>query len=271
MSAPTFSEADLCAAFIASATEKPKRVESARWVAYPETGGFDIVLVRETDGVQIGIEAKLVLNARVLVQALPERGSGTWTSGILGPDYRAVLVPATKCNSDIAAICEALGITVIAYRGERGGAYYGANSYGPAFTPGLPSEGGWSGENSHWHEWAPLNRLKLPDYIPDVIAGASAPVALTAWKVKAIRLSVLLDERPVTRADFKHLELSPTSWLSPGGWLDRTPAGWIRGPRTPDFEVQHPRNYGEIAADKARWAPKAGGPLFADPAPGATA
>jgi hypothetical protein len=97
----------------------------------------------------------------------------------------------------------------------------------------------------------------VPDYVPDVIAGASAPVALTAWKVKAIRLAVLLEERAVTRADFKHLQLSPTLWTGPQGYLMRTPAGYVPGDRMPDLRRQHPRNYEEIRADKARWAPAA--------------
>lgn len=37
----------MCAAFIAALPEG--------WVAYPETGGFDIVLLRSADGFQIGI------------------------------------------------------------------------------------------------------------------------------------------------------------------------------------------------------------------------
>lgn len=259
MTAKPFSEAALCAAFIAAATIKPKRTDHAQWVAYPETGGFDILLVRQTDGVQIGIEAKLALNPLVVSQALPKRQE--WTAGLVGPDYRAVLVPADKVQNSLPEICEALGVTVIRMYADPPGE---ERRYGPAFGPSLPHESFWGSDARNWFEWAPLSRIKLPDYIPDVVAGASAPIALTAWKVKAIRLSALLDEGPVTRADFKHLQLAPTNWLSPGGWLERTPAGWVRGPKTPDFKAQHPRNYGEIAADRERWAPKVQG-LLATP------
>jgi hypothetical protein len=102
----------------------------------------------------------------------------------------------------------------------------------------------------------PEKRCAVPDYVPDVIAGAPAPVALTAWKVKAIRLAVLLEERAVTRSDFKHLQLSPTVWTGPNGYLTRTPLGYVAGDRMPDLRRQHPRNYEEIRADKARWAPR---------------
>lgn len=259
----TLSEADLCARFIVAAT-KPGRAGRPRWVAYAETAGFDILLVRDGDGVQIGIEAKLALNPRVVAQALPYREG--WSGGTqAGPDYRAVLVPASKVNADVKRICAALGLTVIEHRGERGGEFYGPNAYGPEFTPDLPCENAGRFLGGDWHEWAPAERCAVPEYVPDVQAGCSAPIALTAWKVKAIRLSILLEDRPVTRADFKALQLSPTNWLCPRGWLDPVPGArpgaWVRCDRTPNFEQQHPTNYGQIKADKDRWAPSAPRPV----------
>lgn len=254
MAAPTLTEADLCAAFIAEVTRAPKRSDQPRWIAYPETAGFDILLVRAGDGVQVGIEAKLALNPHVLAQALPER-ERWFASAQPGPDYRAVLVPHGKCNVHVGRLCAALGVTVVLWLGRRGEGYYADNSYGPAFSPDLPRETGYDFGADGWYEWAPLTRCPVPEYIPDVRAGCSAPIALTVWKVKAIKLVVLAAERPVTRADFKHLQLAPTSWLCPGGWLDRVPGGWVVGPRTPDFARQHPRNFAEIVADRERWAP----------------
>ena len=103
----------------------------------------------------------------------------------------------------------------------------------------------------------PQTRCVLPDYVPDVVAGASAPVALTAWKVNAIKLAILLETRPVTRSDFQALGLSPSRWTDPWtGWLQKTPRGYVRGERMPDFQKQHPRNWEEIKADGAKWMPK---------------
>ena len=217
--------------------------------------------MRKGDGAQIGVEAKLQLNARVVLQALPHRQSED-----VGPDYRAVLVPALKLNYDLCEICKRVGIAIIALREYPGSTYYGKWSSGPAFVPELPKEPlpYW---NSDWHEYAPSIRCEVPDYIPDVAAGASAPLALTKWKIKAIKLTILLKERPVTRADFKHFELSPSFWLAKGGWLVRTPEGWVAGPRTPSFEKQHPRNYAEIEADKAKWMPPAPGGAAGGAAP----
>lgn len=74
------TEAALCAAFIAWAARYG-------WVAYQEWADWDVLLV-SSGGVQLGIEAKLTLNMKVLLQTLPER----WAWRDTGPDYRAVLV-----------------------------------------------------------------------------------------------------------------------------------------------------------------------------------
>ena len=77
--------------------------------------------------------------------------------------------------------------------------------------------------NGEWHDWCPNQRCKIPDYVPDVAAGRSAPLQLTEWKVRAIKLAIILEERPVTRADFKALKLHPQRWLDPSAkWLVST-------------------------------------------------
>ena len=128
------------------------------------------------------------------------------------------------------------------------------------FSPALPTvKDQFDYGNDDWHQWCPIERLKLPNYVPDVAAGASAPLALTEWKIKAIKLAILLHERPVTRADFKHLQMSPTRWTAPvSGWLVPAPGarGYVAGPYLPDFKAQHPKAYDEILADKDIWAPK---------------
>lgn len=74
-------ESDLCAAFVSTV---PKN-----WVIYPETGGFDLVLVEEATGVQIGIEAKLALNAKVIKNNCANRTSrGTRQWRPAGPTGR---------------------------------------------------------------------------------------------------------------------------------------------------------------------------------------
>jgi len=129
------------------------------WVAYPETAGFDILLVREIDGAQIGIEAKLVLNAKVVEQALPN--GLRWNAGEVGPDYRAVLVPHGK-STGMERICAALGITVIAMWKPEEAPYH--QHRGMPWRPVLPDNGL---NDDRWHEWCPVQRCPLPDYVPD--------------------------------------------------------------------------------------------------------
>lgn len=234
------TEAALCAAFIEAATA------NGEWIAYPETFG-DILLVRVSDGAQIGIEAKMVLNTKVILQAMPQ--SLRWTYGMDGPDFRAVLVPE-HVTFDLKPVCDLLGLTIIRCRP---GQMIGLRSTGARFHPDLPDdkEGDWKHD---WHEWGPVNRVKLPDYIPDSTAGTPSPITLTTWKIKAIKMAILLEERPVTRADFAALQLSPTRWMEPRtGWLTKVGAGWVWAEGHPDFRAQHPRNYDEIRADKAKW------------------
>lgn len=231
------SEADMCAAFIDA-------LDKQSWTAYPETAGFDILLVRKRDGFQIGIEAKLRFSVEVVNQALP---AYKWDAVMIGPDCRAVLVPR-YATDNLSKICDAIGITVITVGRP---STYRTRDFDPALPTG---KGDWSDRN--WHEWCPVERHRLPEYVPDVVAGASAPVQLTDWKIRAIRMSILLEERAVTRADFKALGLDPSRWTQ--HWLVRTDGGYVRGTHCPDFKAQHPANYDQIKADKAKWMPVAG-------------
>ncbi len=225
-------EVQLCSAFIAALPEG--------WVSYAETGGFDILLVRGLDGFQIGIQAKLRLNAKVIRQACETGGPGGLTSA--GPDCRAILVPKGAVGSDMAEICRMLGLTVIAVH-EVGG-----------FSPDLPRLKQ-DGAGKAWFEMGPSQRVDLPDHVPDVEAGVPAPLQLTAWKIKAIRIAVTLEQRGfVLRDDFKHHKIDMRRWIAPRtGWLVRTEPGWARGPRLPDFRAQHPRNWAQIEAAYEKW------------------
>lgn len=226
------TEADLCAAFIGCLPDG--------WTAYPETAGFDILLVRDADGFQIGVEAKLRLNAKVISQAMEHRHCEA------GPDCRAVLVPP-NVGRDMRPIAEALGITVIVL--SETAMLKSRFRFSPTL-PTLKCCPRWSG----WHEMSPARRCAVPNYVPDVVAGAPAPVRLTRWKVGAIKLVILLAMRGhLTRADFKAHGIDIRQWVSPhSGWLVRCPDGFAAGPNLPDFKAQHPRVYEEIKAEMAQ-------------------
>lgn len=229
-------ETDLCAAFIAAIPQG--------WTAYPETGGFDILLVRKSDGAQIGVEAKLRLNAKVVLQAAEE--SNPYAATYPGPDFRAVLVPDGG-GFELALVCHRLGITVLKMRHGEETSYHRAK-----FHPDLPSGTGWNDDS--WHECCPAKRLAVPDWVPDVAAGASAPLALTAWKIGAIKLVITLAKRGyLTRQDFVHFKVSMSRWTQ-GRWLKKDgKGGWIAGDYLPDFRAQHPVNFAQIEADFEKW------------------
>lgn len=248
---PKFAtEADLCTSFIAWVKNCSGKFTYGErcpiWTPYAETAGWDILLVCE-DGTQIGIQAKLKFNMKVLHQSLPEDWR-YWHDR--GPDYRAVLIPERDGVSE--SICSALGLTLFAPYGHSW--HTGEQDYTPALTRA----------DCHW--WSPLQREKLPAYVPDVLAGASGPVQLTDWKVKALRMVALLEiQGTVSRADFKANGVDPRRWTGPGGWLvpTGTPGVYARGTSL-DFDRQHPTVYQQVLADM-RAKQSSAVPLPADP------
>lgn len=211
------------------------------WTAYHETAGWDLLLVGKA-GVQIGIEAKLGLNAKVLDQALP----GRWADEA-GPDYRAVLVPADAMQLHMQSLALHVGITIIAVR-RAGGRLH--------FTPNLPDEA-FDYSLRDWPNWCPAQRCALPEYVPDVTGGHASPLTLSPWKIKAIKLLIVLERRGfVTRADMKALRISPTRWTDHwSGFLTRGhEGGYVRNARTPDLKAQHPTNWAQIEADFQEWS-----------------
>ncbi len=247
MNHPFKKETDLCAAFIGSLPQG--------WTAYPESGGFDILLIHNATGFQIGIEAKLKLNAKVILQAAEGVDPAYLLSA--GPDCRAVLVPG-DVSGELGGICARLGITVIRQEYtipelEQKRKWYSGTD---GFRPRLPSfnEGYQCWDDERWHEFAPVRRLHVPEYIPDVGAGHSAPVQLTYWKISAIKIAVTLEKRGyVTRQDFKHHDISMSRWTQ-GLWLKQNGTGrWVKGVHMPDFRKQHPVNYVQIENDYETW------------------
>lgn len=253
------SEAELCSTFI---SQLPKG-----WTAYPETAGFDIVVVRDADGVQIGVEAKLSLNAKVLLQAI--EGFGYWSQG-RGPDFRAALVPYGRAGAEMSALARHLQITVIemkskeAYQALRNTGYGNfrfVDRHVKKFDPELPDlrQNSWQ---EVWLDQMPLERLDLPAYVPDVAAGASGPSQLSEWKIKAIKIAVILEKRGfVTISDFIALRIHRQRWLQ-NRWLDlRVVDGkvarghYIRGRYLMDLRAAHPVNFGQIEADYEKWKP----------------
>ena len=98
-------EADLCNLFMREFGALPG------WRCYPEAGGFDILAVHD-DGRQLGVEAKMALNAKVAEQILP--GDRDEFFDKPGPDYRLVIVSKiTPASEGIARMLAMLGVLVL--------------------------------------------------------------------------------------------------------------------------------------------------------------
>lgn len=227
---PFASEADLCAAFIEWA--KPQG-----FVAYAETAGWDILLVGP-GGTQIGVQAKMRYNLAVLTQAVEDRWM-SWSNS--GPDFRSVLIPTDE-HSDL---CDALGLTLIRYRGD-----WRRHDFGPSLPIGSNQR---PYDYDNWHYANPISRCRLPEYVPDVVAGASSPVQLTPWKIKALKIVATLEIRGyVTRKDFHLFGIDHRRWINDNDWLraGAAPGQFVRGPNL-TFPDQHPKVYAEVKADIA--------------------
>lgn len=227
------SEKDLCAAFIHWARGRGYK-------AYPETAGFDTVLV-DAEQRQIGVEAKKQFNLKVLTQALRRTQALQW--GDEGPDFRAII-----CNSishDQASLCRHFGVVAfepretVHYRGSEPVSiieFHQLGSYDPMF------------------DWNPAKRLELPPCEFDADAGVPSPSQMTKWKQAALQVIALLEIKGfLTRADFKDLRISTTMWmnhvwLKPGDERGQ----WVRKD-LPRFELEHPEVYEVyLAKERAR-------------------
>lgn len=241
----------MCDQFMASIPEG--------WVCYPETGNFDMVLVRESDGAQVGIEAKLKLSAKVIAQSA--ESWSVWRILHPAPDFRAVLVPS-YVSHDMRKVCSLIGVQVVRiyHKEDLHCQRWGQKESSARFYPDLPSLDYNHREmcGEEWFDFCPSARLPLPDYIPDTGAGSACPVRLSGWKVKAIKIVVILEKRGyVTRADFKHHAISMSRWTQGGmlAWLQpgKEKGQWVVTSRIPDFRAQHPINFSQIEEGYEDW------------------
>lgn len=205
---PYASENELCEAFAEAMKEKG-------WRAYPETSGFDLLLVATKDvkrrdilpGDQIGIEAKMRANVEVLYQAVPKPYVNQ------GPNFHAVLVPAASRAFEYIA----RSLEVVVFKSM------------------------WESWNRSWKKGAfnfppLLNSYRLyyeePCWYPDadiwVPPGVSSPITISKWKIKAMELCLAAEAKngEVTSQDFRAHGVAMARWVQ-CGWIK--PTGNKRG------------------------------------------
>lgn len=189
------SEAALCAALAGPA-------RAAGWVVHAEVAYWDLVLVRA--GVQVGVQAKLTASWRVLYQAARRAEAS--------PDHRCVLVP--KAPREFRELAGLLGIGV--YHGD--------------YLRQL-GDYAWLLEARGELVDAREPRLDVPSIeAPSVVAGASSPRSLTAWRERVLVACALLRERGwILAEELARLELRAQNLVA-HGYLDR--GGTARRGRT---------------------------------------
>lgn len=195
------SESVLCERFTAFAREVGFKV-------YAETADFDMLLVAGEGvrgfkpGEQVGVQAKLTPSIPVLWQALPRNAMDA------GPHYYVVLVP--RASDEFEDIARILKITTI--EGDTID-YIRNNHQSPVRY--------WAARRWHRHE------PRTPCWVPDcevvgMVAGTSAPQKLTKWKLEAIKLCLLAEERGfLLSSDFLQAGISMLRWRQKG-WIEPT-------------------------------------------------
>lgn len=170
------------------------------FTVYPETGDWDMILVRPADGFQVGVQAKQQPNVDVLAQTLVgDRAKG--------PDVHAVLVPScSRAFSDVAGALKVLVIEASVLDPER--------------------QWRWARpvKLSDMLEKAPRRvhlpgRCWLPPFVPKLPAGVPGPRQVTPWKIFAAELCAKIRKGEevsngsarALRLDVMRLELVPGS------------------------------------------------------------
>lgn len=235
-------EEDLCRLFT-------QEMESLGWDVYPETAGFDLLLVWPATGQQLGVEAKLSLNAKVIDQIVPNAPS-LWRDAEYGPDFRAIIVPTiTESSKGLAKMLEILGVNVwcLSSNGSR-----------MSFIPTVASFSGsaqWNASadsmalryETAWFDFNPATRCPLPDIKPTVRAGVPSPIQLSTWKIGALRVMADLElDGFVTARSVRAHGIDPRRFCATDGWLTALGEGrWGKG-KVPEFDKQHPEVYAQI-------------------------
>jgi len=235
-------EADLCQYFIQEFNALPG------WTCYPEAAGFDVLVVHES-GRQIGVEAKLALNAKVADQIMPEPRDDYW--GRPGPDHRLVIVSKiTDASAGIAKMLKCLGVTVLCprktYDQKRGEIYTFDLRHQLLDRDGTASP--YSADRMF--DWWPSERCRVPMLATTLPAGVPSPMSLTPWKEAAMKVVALMRSQGfITAKQIAAHGIGVTSWTqSPGrkpAWLARgeVRGQWVESEHMPAFDKQHPEAY----------------------------
>lgn len=213
------SEAEMLGAFLDGA-------RAAGWEVYPETAGFDAVLVATEQlaaahthyqvGDQVAVEAKLRPSIKVLEQALPPDVRGGCRDECPSADFYVIVVPHRGGVYALQTVARALGINVVSANPRRpDDDDDDRNAFELTF-------GRFRVPHTRWRRHLRDGpRLWTPPAPVDVEAGVPSPSSVTPWKVEAVRLCLELQGQAITTRAFAKRGLSHRTFLE-RGWLETT-------------------------------------------------
>jgi hypothetical protein len=165
-------EKDMC-------DELTTRAKTNGWIVYPEQGGWDLLLVRNS--IQVGIQAKLRANIKLLSQALV-------SEEFAGPHYRAVAVGNSNYleKEDFAKI--AIGLRLI---------FIDMNIHPDYWLRRVYYTDLWKKRIIPWRYYRhyPKQTLWVPNFIPELDAGVPSPRNVSPWKIAAIKLEMVATKK----------------------------------------------------------------------------
>ena len=161
-------EKDMC-------DELTTRAKLNKWVVYPEQGSWDLLLVR--NGIQVGIQAKLRPTIKLLSQALI-------SEEFSGPHYRAIAVGNShrKEKDHFAKISIPLKLIYIDMGVHPDYWLHMLRHNGQRIT--------WK-----YYRHFPNKTLWIPPFVPELEAGIPSPQNVSPWKIAAIKLEFIADEK----------------------------------------------------------------------------
>jgi hypothetical protein len=213
----------------------------AGFVVYPETGGWDLVLVRA--GIQIGVQAKLKFTHHLVAQALD---GAPWVERCrrlqVGPHYRAVACcPARSILGDARTITQACHLLFLDLNSiPLYWLYRSPCNRHHRYRWGVQTPIDW-----RYYRWHPNKLVWLPPGVPNLPAGVPSPSSIGPWQVAATRLEAVSNAQGwVTRADAQEAIKGVGATYNPSTMLQRYYECTIdRDPKNPKQRkwTRHPR------------------------------
>lgn len=180
------------------------------WDCYPENQKWDFLMQSKDGKIQIGFQAKLRCNLKVISQCADLLKNES-VSQVVGPHYIAVLVPswetASKSFQDFQIVCEHLKIMVFTEKGclsktSNGKTYVEfCQTFNVHKDPLQILDG-----SPHYYRHNFVGKVWTPPFVPTGAAGVKSPTSVTKFKIGVVKLCEMMRKGLTpTRKEIKDL------------------------------------------------------------------